>query len=117
MGTTNSTAGPARSRLLAAWLLLYSSVSTSAAYLLMQALRRLGLQGTEWAKAQCSTLRLKLLKIGTLIRITVRKVWMSMGGGYPYAERFRQVNAQLRAVPLRAEKRRGGASSRKISTG
>jgi len=75
---------------------------SSVAYLLMQALRRMGLQGTEWAKAQCTTLRLKLLKIGALIRITVRKVWVSMASGYPYAERFRQVYAQLQAVPLRA---------------
>jgi hypothetical protein len=75
---------------------------SSVAYLLMQALRRLGLQGTEWAKAQCTTLRLKLLKIGALIRITVRKVWVSMAGGYPHAERFRQVYARLQAVPLRA---------------
>jgi hypothetical protein len=66
----------------------------------MQALRRLGLPGTEWAKAQCMTLRLKLLKIGALIRITVRKVWVSMAAGHPYAERFRQVYARLQAVPL-----------------
>jgi len=72
------------------------------AYVLMQALRRLGLQGTEMAQAQCSTLRLKLLKIGALIRITVRKVWVSMASGYPYAERFRQVYARLQAMPLRA---------------
>jgi len=75
---------------------------SSVAYLLMQALRRLGLQGTEWAKAQGTTLRLKLLKIGALIRITVRKVWVSMASGYPYAERFRQVYTQLQAVPLRS---------------
>ena len=74
---------------------------SSVAYLLMQALRRLGLQGTEWAKAQCTTLRLKLLKIGALIRITVRKVWVSLAGGYPYQDLFRQVYAQLQAVPLR----------------
>jgi hypothetical protein len=49
---------------------------SSVAYLLMQAL-----QGTEWAKAQCTPLRLKLLKIGALIRVTVRKVWVSMAGG------------------------------------
>jgi hypothetical protein len=53
------------------------------------------------AKAQCTTVRLKLLKIGALIRITVRKVWVSMAGGYPYAEQFRQVYAQLQAIPLR----------------
>jgi hypothetical protein len=75
---------------------------SSVAYLLMQALRRLGLQGTEWAKAQCTTLRLKLLKIGARIRITVRKVWVSMAVGYPYAEPFRQVYARLQGVPLRA---------------
>jgi hypothetical protein len=75
---------------------------SSLAYSLMQALRRLGLQGTEWAQAQCTSVRLKLLKIGALIRITVRKVWVSMATGYPYAERFRQIYAQLQAVPLRA---------------
>ncbi len=75
---------------------------SSVAYVLMQALRRLGLQGTEWAQAQCMTVRLKLLKIGALIRITVRKVWVSRATGYPYAERFRQIYAQLQAAPLRA---------------
>ncbi len=74
---------------------------SSVAYLLMQALRRLGLQGTELAKAQCTTLRLKLLKTGALMRITVRKVWVSLASGYPYQELFRQVYAQLQAVPLR----------------
>ena len=74
---------------------------SSVAYLLMQALRRMGLQGTELAKAQCTTLRLKLLKIGALLRITVRKVWVSLASGYPYQELFRQVYAQLQAVPLR----------------
>jgi len=74
---------------------------SAVAYLLLQALRRLGLQGTELAKAQCTTLRLKLLKIGALLRITVRKVWVSLASGYPYQELFRQVYAQLQAVPLR----------------
>ncbi len=74
---------------------------SSVAYLLVEALRRLGLAGTEWARAQCDTLRLKLLKIGALIRITVRKVWVSLAEGYPYAGLFAQVYAQLRALPLR----------------
>jgi pimeloyl-ACP methyl ester carboxylesterase len=47
---------------------------SSVAYLLMQALRRLGLRGTELAQAQCATIRLKLLKIGAQIRVTVRRV-------------------------------------------
>jgi hypothetical protein len=74
---------------------------SSIAYVLMQTLRRLGLAGTELAQAQCSTIRLKLLKIGALIRITVRKVWVSLAGGYPYAELFQQIHAQLLAVPLK----------------
>jgi hypothetical protein len=73
---------------------------SSVAYLLMEALRRLGLKGTELARAQCGTIRLKLLKIGAQIRVTVRKVWVSMAGGYPYAELWARVHAQLRAAPL-----------------
>jgi hypothetical protein len=74
---------------------------SSVAYLLMEALRRLGLKGTELAQAQCSTLRVKLLKMGALIRVTARKVWVSMAGGYPYTELFARVHAQLPATPLR----------------
>lgn len=74
---------------------------SSVAYLLMAALRRLGLKGTELASAQCATLRLKLLKIGALIRVTARKVWVSMAGGYPYPELWARVLAQLQAIPLR----------------
>ena len=74
---------------------------SSVAYVLMEALRRLGLKGTDLAQAQSSTIRLKLLKVGALIRITVRKVWVSMAGGYPYQELFAQACAQLHAAPLR----------------
>jgi Transposase DDE domain group 1 len=74
---------------------------SSVAYVLLQMLRRLGLEGTELAKAQCSTIRLKVLKIGALIRITVRKVWISLAGGYPYVELFRQIYEKLCAVPLK----------------
>jgi hypothetical protein len=74
---------------------------SSVAYLLMQALRRLGLRGTELAQAQCSTIRLKLLKIGAQIRVTVRRVWISLASGYAYARLLAHVYAQLRALPLR----------------
>jgi hypothetical protein len=74
---------------------------SSAAYMLMQALRRLGLQGTQMAAAQCNTIRLKLLKVGAQVKITVRKVWVSLAGGYPYADLFHQVFRNLRAVTLR----------------
>jgi len=74
---------------------------SSVAYLLMEALRRLGLKATDLAQAQVATIRLKLLKAGALIRITVRKVWVSLAGGYPYAELWARVYAALRALPLR----------------
>ena len=69
---------------------------SSLAYTLMAALRRLGLQGTELAGAQCSTIRLKLLKIGAAIQVTVRKVWVSLAESYPYQRLFRQVYEHLR---------------------
>ena len=73
---------------------------SSVAYLLLQALRRWGLQGTEMARAQCHTIRLKLLKIGAQIRITVRKVWVSLSGSYPYVGLFTQVWAHLQRAPV-----------------
>jgi len=74
---------------------------SSAAYLLLHALRRLGRKGTELAQAQGATMRLKRLKIGALIRVTVRRVWLSLARGYPYVDLFRHVYAQLRAIPRR----------------
>jgi hypothetical protein len=68
---------------------------SSIAYVLLEALRRLGLAGTELAEAQCQTIRLKLLKIGALVRVTVRKVWVKMSSGCAYAELFRRVHANL----------------------
>ncbi len=75
---------------------------SSMAYVLLQALRRLGLQGTSMARAQCETIRLKLLKIGAQVRVTVRKIWVSLASGSPYAAMFEQVYNNLRAAsPLR----------------
>lgn len=74
---------------------------SSMAYVLMQALRRLGLHGTSMAKAQCETIRLKLLKIGAQVRVTVRKVWVSLASSSPYAVLFGQVYENLKIAPLR----------------
>ena len=75
---------------------------SSAAYMLMHALRRLGLKDTVMAHAQCGTIRLKLLKIGARIRLTVRNVWISMSEeAYPYAETFELILRNLQAIPLR----------------
>jgi Transposase DDE domain group 1 len=69
---------------------------SSAAYVLVQALRRLGLTGTRLAQAQCGSIRLWLFKIGTLVRVTVRKVWVSLSSACPYREVFTQVYDNLR---------------------
>jgi hypothetical protein len=72
---------------------------SSFAYILMQTLRRLGLQGTELAQAQCDTIRLKLFKIGAQIEVTVRKVWISFSQSYPYLDLFQRVFARLQQIP------------------
>jgi len=66
------------------------------AYILMSGLRRLGLKATELAQAQVSTIRTKLLRIGAQIRITVRKVWVSMASGYAWQGLYQQVWTNLR---------------------
>jgi hypothetical protein len=72
---------------------------SSAAYVLVQALRRLGLAGTRLAQAQCGSIRLWLLKIGALVRVTVRKVWVSLASACPYRAVFTQVYHNLRRLP------------------
>ena len=69
---------------------------SAAAYVLMSALRRLALSGTEWARAQCESIRSHLLRIGAQIRITVRKVWISLASSYPYHRIFAHAYTQLR---------------------
>jgi len=68
---------------------------SSIAYTLMVGLRRLGLVGTEMARAQCQTIRLKLLKIGAQVHVTVRKVWVSLSSAYPYTPTFARIYGQL----------------------
>ena len=72
---------------------------SSLAYCLLQTLRRLGLQGTALAQAQCGTIRLKLLKLGAQVKVTVRNVWVSFSQSYPYAALFAEVHQRLRAPP------------------
>jgi hypothetical protein len=69
---------------------------STMAYVLVSGLRRLGLKGTELADAQVSTIRTKLLKIGAQIRITVRKVWVSMASSYPWQNLYQEVWQNLR---------------------
>jgi Transposase DDE domain group 1 len=73
---------------------------SSAAYVVLQALRQHGLQGTPLAQARCDTIRLKLLKIGAVVRVTVRRVWFSLAESCPYQEVFAQVYHNLRRWTL-----------------
>jgi hypothetical protein len=74
---------------------------SSIAYILMHDLRRLALKGTDLERAQCTTIRLKLLKIGAQIHVTVRRVWIRMAAGYPYKAAFEQAFNNLQRIPLR----------------
>ena len=74
-------------------LRLYFSVMS---YVLVSGLRRLGLQATELAQAQVATIRTKLLKIGAQVRISVRKVWISLASSYPWQSVYQQVWSNLR---------------------
>jgi len=69
---------------------------SSLAYVLVEALRRLGLAGTEWAEAQADTIRLKLLKIAAQVRITARRIWIRYSSAYPWQKVFAAVWTALR---------------------
>ena len=61
---------------------------SALAYTLVEALRRLALKGTEWAEAQVDTIRLKLFKIGTIVRLSVRRAQLEMSSAYPWKELY-----------------------------
>jgi hypothetical protein len=69
---------------------------SSLAYVLVEALRRLGLAGTEWAEAQADTIRLKLLKIAAQVRITARRIWVRYSRAYPWQKVFAAAWTALR---------------------
>ena len=69
---------------------------SAMAYTLMEALRRLGLKGTAWAQAQVDTIRLKLLKIGAIVRVSVRRVLLQLSSAYPWKDIYTQVFHALR---------------------
>ena len=66
-------------------------------YVLVDGLRRLGLEGTDWARKQVSTLRSGLLKIGAVITRNTRRVRVHLASGWPYREIFIHAHARLRA--------------------
>jgi hypothetical protein len=72
----------------------------SMAYVLLHALRRIGLAATRLATATCGSIRLKLLKIGAFVQLSVRRVKFSIASAFPYTDVFAQAWAALdKAVP------------------
>jgi len=68
---------------------------TSMAYVLTSALRRIGLAKTRFADATCGTIRMKILKIGAFIRVSVRRIKFSMASAFPYTDDFAAAWAAL----------------------
>jgi hypothetical protein len=74
----------------------------SMAYVLLCAMRRIALQGTALANATCGTLRLKLLKVGALVRISVRRINVAMASACPVAEDWTRAAVRLTTAAARA---------------
>ena len=72
---------------------------SSAAYVLVQGLRRTALSGTEWACAQVGTIRLRLFKGAARVVVTARRVVFHLASSYPYQDVFRAVYERLTAGP------------------
>jgi len=68
----------------------------SFAYVLLDALRRIGLRHTQFARATCGTIRLKLLKIGALVRKSVRRIKIAMASACPYQAEYQFADLALR---------------------
>jgi hypothetical protein len=72
---------------------------SGVAYMLIQAIRALGLRGTDLVDARADTIRAKLFKVGARVEITVRKVWIAFSSAYPYARTFATAVSNLVAAP------------------
>ena len=91
MFADRTSANTMRANQLRLWL-------SSMAYVLLCALRRIGLQHTRFAKASCGSIRLALLKIGAVVTTSVRRVKIAMASGCPYQLDFREAHAWLAAA-------------------
>ena len=75
---------------------------SAAAYVLLQHIRQIALAGTELAEAQVSTIRLKLLKIGGLVKRSARRIVLHLASGCPQQQLFRLIAAKLFSLPSTA---------------
>jgi Transposase DDE domain group 1 len=67
----------------------------SFAYVLICAVRRVGLAHTQFAEATCGTIRLKLLKLAALVRVSARRIKFALASAHPYADEWRLAAARL----------------------
>jgi hypothetical protein len=72
---------------------------SSFAYVLLEALRRIGLPHTELAQATCGSIRLKLLKLGARVTVSVRRIKIAIASACPHHAEFALAHARLRAPP------------------
>jgi len=77
------------------WANQFRLLLASLAYTLIEAIRRIALKGTELARAQCGTIRLKLLKVGAVIIKNTRRIRFLLSSAYPYQRLFKLVAQQL----------------------
>jgi hypothetical protein len=75
---------------------------SSFAYVLIEALQRIGLAHTELTNATCGTIRLKLLKIGARVTVSVRRIKIAIASACPLHGEFALAHARLRAPPAGA---------------
>jgi hypothetical protein len=86
-----TSAGTMRANQLRLWF-------ASTAYVLLAALRRIGLPATRLAKATAGTIRLRLLKVGALVRVSVRRVTIAMASGHPWQRDWAIAHQALTAA-------------------
>ena len=79
------------------WANQFRLLLSSLAYLLLEGIRRLALKGTELEKAQATTIRLKLLKIGAIIIRNTRRIRFLLSSHYPYQDLFKLVSLRLQS--------------------
>ena len=77
------------------WPNQFRILLSSLAYVLLEGMRRLALRGTELARAQCTTIRLKLLKIGAVVTRNTRRVRLTLNSACPWQKLFLPVAQRL----------------------
>ena len=94
------TCSPTGRAAIGSWPTSSGCCLSSAAYVLVQALRRTALAGTELAEAQVGTIRLRLLKVAARVVVTARRVVFHLASSYPYAELFRAVFERVMSAAM-----------------